>query len=176
MHRYQSGLAMKACRWRRRDRIMKIAIDDPAKPDVYALLQEHLKSMFALSPPESVHALDVSALKQDGISFWTIRDGSQLLGCGALKTLSPEHGEIKSMRTAANYRRQGAGRALLEHIIQVAKSRGLMRLSLETGTAQSFIPAQRLYASAGFLACGPFGDYKVDPHSVFMTLDLSSYS
>ena len=83
MLRYQSGLAIKACQWRRRDRIMKIAIDDPAKPDVYALLQEHLKSMFALSPPESVHALDVSALKQDGISFWTIRDGSQLLGCGA---------------------------------------------------------------------------------------------
>ncbi|MFN5267715.1 MAG: GNAT family N-acetyltransferase, partial [Burkholderiales bacterium] len=92
---------------------MNIAIDDPAKPDVYALLQEHLKSMFALSPPESVHALDVSALKQDGISFWTIRDGSQLLGCGALKTLSAEHGEIKSMRTATNYRRRGAGRALL---------------------------------------------------------------
>lgn len=153
---------------------MHIEIDDPARPDVYALLEEHLRNMHELSPPESVHALDVSGLKRPDITFWSVRTGGVLLGCGALKELDPEHGEIKSMRTPAAARRRGAGRALLNHILGEARRRGYKRLSLETGTAEAFGPAHGLYQSVGFEHCGPFGDYQPDPHSVFMTLELSS--
>ena len=152
--------------------IMQVQVDDPARPDVYALLEEHLRNMHELSPPESVHALDVSRLKSADITFWSVRDGEELLGCGALKQLTPTHGEIKSMRTPALLRRRGAGRAVLLHILAEAQRRGYERLSLETGTAESFTAAHRLYESVGFVPCGPFGDYKADPHSVFMTLEL----
>ena len=151
---------------------MRIDIDDPARADVFALLEEHLRSMHELSPPESVHALDVSRLKSPNITFWSVREGDRLLGCGALKELAPDHGEIKSMRTPAALRRQGAGRAVLNHILDEARRRGYERLSLETGPAETFSAAHQLYASAGFRPCGPFGDYQLDPYSVFMTLDL----
>jgi putative acetyltransferase len=151
---------------------MRIELDDPARPDVLALLEEHLRSMHELSPPESVHALDVRSLKRPGISFWTVRDGNTLLGCGALKELDPEHGEVKSMRTPAALRRRGAGRAVLSHILQEARARGYRRLSLETGSMDAFAPAQELYESFGFSYCRPFADYKPDPNSVFMTLEL----
>lgn len=151
---------------------MRIEIDDPARADVYALLEEHLRNMYELSPPESVHALDVSGLKRPEITFWSVREGNDLLGCGALKELEPGHGEIKSMRTPTAMRRRGAGRALLNHILAEARRRGYIRLSLETGTAQPFSAAHQLYESVGFRRCGPFGDYKLDPFSVFMTLEL----
>ncbi len=151
---------------------MHIERDDPARADVFALLDEHLRQMHELSPPESVHALDVQKLKSPDISFWTVRSGPLLLGCGALKQLDPRHGEIKSMRTPQALRRHGAGRAVLAHIVAVARSRGYLRLSLETGSAEAFGPARRLYQSFGFDYCGPFGDYVADPHSVFMTLSL----
>ncbi len=151
---------------------LQIEMDDPARPDVLALLEEHLRNMHELSPPESVHALDVSRLKTPDITFWTVREGGLLLGCGALRQLSPEHGEIKSMRTPAALRRRGAGRAVLEHILVEAKRRAYARLSLETGTPAAFDAARRLYESVGFRECGPFGDYRLDPYSVFMTLDL----
>ncbi len=155
--------------------MMHIQIDDPARPDVLALLEEHLRDMHALSPPESVHALDVSALQRADITFWTARaaDG-RLLGCGALKLLGAGHGEIKSMRTPQALRRRGAGRAMLAHILRMARQRGCARLSLETGSHAAFAPAQALYASVGFRHCGPFGDYVDDPHSVFMTLVLDN--
>jgi putative acetyltransferase len=151
---------------------MQIETDDPARADVLALLEEHLRDMYAQSPPESVHALDVSRLKEPDITFWTVRDGAHLLGCGALKELDPRHGEIKSMRTPASQRRRGAGRAMLAHIILTARARGYTRLSLETGPAGPFTAALRLYESAGFTVCGPFADYRLDPFSVFMTLEL----
>lgn len=151
---------------------LRIELDDPAKPDVYALLEEHLRNMHELSPPESVHALDVSRLKQRDVTFWSAREGEALVGCGALKELSPEHGEVKSMRTPQARRRRGAGRAMLVHIVQEARRRGYKRLSLETGTAEAFKPAWNLYQSAGFTFCGPFADYRQDPHSAFMTLAL----
>ncbi len=151
---------------------MRIELDDPARPDVFSLLEEHLRSMYELSPPESVHALDVSRLKSPDITFWTVRDGNTLLGCGALKELHPEHGEVKSMRTPAALRRRGAGRAVLSQILQEARARGYRRLSLETGSMPAFEPAQRLYESFGFTYCGPFADYRQDPNSVFMTLEL----
>ena len=152
---------------------MKIEIDDLTRPAIHALLNEHLRSMHALSPPESVHALDLDSLRRPEITFWTAWDGPALLGCGALKELSRTHGEVKSMRTPEAQRRTGAGRALLRHIIATAKSRGYDRLSLETGSMTAFMPARRLYESAGFTETGPFGAYVEDPNSVFMTLALS---
>lgn len=151
---------------------MEIAIDDPARPDVRALLEEHLRNMREISPPESVHALDIAGLQKPDITFWTVRDGDTLLGCGALRELDPTHGEIKSMRTPDAQRRRGAGRAVLQHILQAARSRGYRRLSLETGAMEAFAPARRLYESFGFTECAPFGDYTPDPNSVFMTLTL----
>ncbi|MFO0460218.1 MAG: GNAT family N-acetyltransferase [Burkholderiales bacterium] len=152
---------------------MRIDIDDPAAPDVSALLEEHLRDMHAQSPRESVHALDVSGLKVPSITFWTVRDADGLLlGCGALKQLDATHGEVKSMRTPTAQRRRGAGRAMLAHIVDEARRRGYGRLSLETGPQPAFAPARRLYARAGFVRCAPFGDYREDPYSVFMTLAL----
>ncbi len=151
---------------------MQIELDDPTRPDVQALLEEHLRQMHELSPRESVHALDAQRLKSPEVSFWTVRDGPTLLGCGALKELDREHGEVKSMRTPQRLRRRGAGRAVLAHIVAEARARGYRRLSLETGSMSAFVPAQRLYESFGFTYCEPFADYKPDPHSVFMTLRL----
>ncbi len=151
---------------------MKIELDDLSRPAIHALLAEHLHSMHALSPPESVHALDLEKLRRPAITFWSAWEGSLLLGCGALKELDRKHGEVKSMRTPAALRRRGAGRAILAHIIAVARSRAYERLSLETGSMEEFKPAQRLYESFGFTYCGPFGEYVEDPHSVFMSLRL----
>jgi len=149
-----------------------IEVDDLSRPAVHALLNEHLQNMYELSPPESVHALDLGKLRSPDITFWTAWEGAELVGCGALKELDRTHGELKSMRTPQARRRIGAGRALLDHLIAVARSRGYRRLSLETGALPAFVPAQRLYASAGFTFCGPFGDYREDPNSCFMSLQL----
>jgi putative acetyltransferase len=151
---------------------MKIEIDDLSHPAIHALLEEHMRNMHALGPPESVHALDLDKLRRPGITFWSAWEGEVLMGCGALMELDPRHGEVKSMRTPEARRRTGAGRALLMHIIEVARARGYERLSLETGSVAAFAPAHRLYESAGFSRTGPFGDYAADPNSVFMTLVL----
>jgi len=152
---------------------MRIVIDDLGHPAIHALLDEHLQNMYQLSPPESIHALNLEKLRAPEITFWTAWENGVLLGCGALKELTPTHGEIKSMRTPLAHRRKGAGRAILAHIIEVAKERAYERLSLETGRAEAFKAAHSLYESAGFSYCGPFGDYKEDPNSVFMTLRLA---
>jgi putative acetyltransferase len=151
---------------------MDIRLDDLAGPEIRALLQEHLQNMRRISPPESIHALDLTALRQPEITFWTVWSGSELLGCGALKELDPTHGEVKSMRTASAHRRQGVARAMLGHLLGVAVSRGYQRLSLETGSQSAFEPARRLYESFGFSRCPPFEGYTEDPHSVFMTKRL----
>jgi putative acetyltransferase len=151
---------------------MLIEVDDLSRPAVHALLNEHLQSMHELSPPESVHALDLEKLRQPGITFWTAWEGQVLLGCGALKQLDAKHAEVKSMRTPHAHRRKGVGQAMLAHIIHVARSRSYQRLSLETGSMDAFKPAQRLYESFGFSYCGPFNGYRQDPNSVFMTLRL----
>lgn len=151
---------------------MHIELDDLRRPALHALLAEHLAQMRATSPPESVHALDLDRLRAPGITVWSIWEGDTLLGCGALKQLDAQHGEIKSMRTAQDQRRRGAGRAMLDHLISEARRRGYRRLSLETGTQPAFEAARTLYRSAGFIACPPFGDYREDPHSAFMTLAL----
>jgi len=151
---------------------MEIRTDDLAGPEIRELLAEHLRSMYELSPPESVHALDLAALRGSDITFWTAWSNSELLGCGALKELSPAHGEIKSMRTRSARRRQGVARAMLQHIIVEARARSYARLSLETGSMEAFEPARRLYEAFGFGYCPPFADYIEDPNSSFMTLEL----
>jgi putative acetyltransferase len=151
---------------------MRIELDDLTRQEVHDLLREHLANMYELSPPESVHALDLAKLRAPDITFWTVWEDSLLLGCGALKELAPTHGEVKSMRTPKALRRRGAGRAILAHIVAEARSRGYRRLSLETGSHQAFEAAQKLYQSFGFTYCGPFGGYKADPNSIFMSLEL----
>jgi putative acetyltransferase len=158
---------------------VNIATDSPVRDDVRRLLDEHLTDMFATSPAESVHALDHSALLAPEITFWTVRDDDgTLLGCGALKELDPgqgdTHGEIKSMRTAAHARGRGVASELLTTVLAEARRRRYSRVSLETGSQDYFAPARRLYARHGFTGCGPFGDYTLDPHSVFMTLELTA--
>lgn len=155
---------------------MQIKIDDLQHPAIHALLNEHLQNMYELSPPESVHALDLEKLRAPEITLWTAWENDLLVGCGALKELDLKHGEIKSMRTPSAHRRKGVGRFILAHIIEVARRRAYERLSLETGSEDAFKPAQKLYESFGFTYCGPFGDYKEDPNSVFMTLVLKQPS
>ena len=151
---------------------MDIRIDDLTHPDVRALVREHLGAMAQHSPPESVHALDLDALRQPGITFWSAWRDAELMGCGALKELDACHGEVKSMRTASRHLRQGVAATLLHHILEEARRRSYRRLSLETGAAEAFAPARQLYNRFGFRPCGPFAGYVVDRHSVFMTLEL----
>ncbi len=151
---------------------MDIRRDDLSGPEIRELLEEHLRNMRSISPPESVHALDLEGLRRPEVTFWTVWSGKDLLGCGALKELDARHGEIKSMRTALRARRSGVARAVLEHIIAVARNRRYARLSLETGSQHEFEPARRLYEGFGFDYCPPFEGYAEDPHSVFMTLVL----
>ena len=151
---------------------MRIEIDDVSRPPVLALLEEHLRNMYEITPPEHVFAFDAAKLRQPDVVLWTAWDVDELLGCAALKELSPTQGEVKSMRTPARLRRRGAGRALLNHILQVSRERGYRELFLETGNHQAFVPAQTLYRSIGFRECGPFGGYQENGNSVFMSLQL----
>lgn len=151
---------------------MRIRLDDLRGTEIAALLQEHLRDMHATSPRESVHALDLDALRRPDISFWTLWDSSKLAGCGALRQLDAGHGEIKSMRTSNDYRRKGVASQLLQHITDETARRGCHRLSVETGSMACFAPARALYERFGFVYCEPFGDYIPDPNSMFMTLSL----
>ncbi|RKF15968.1 GNAT family N-acetyltransferase [Alginatibacterium sediminis] len=130
--------------------------------------------MQATSPPESKHALDLDSLKVPEVKFWTIWDGETLAGCAAYKELDEDHAEIKSMRTASDYRGKGVASKLLNFLIKDAQSSGYKRLSLETGSMDYFKPARELYSKHGFHFCQPFADYEKDPNSQFMALELSS--
>jgi putative acetyltransferase len=149
-----------------------VKLDDLTGPEIIELLADHMRDMHVHSPPESVHALDLDGLRKPDITFWSVWSDNTLVGCGALKELDKKHGEIKSMRTAAEFRGRGAGKLMLRHLIAEAEKRGYKRLSLETGSMAAFEPARRLYASHGFELCGPFADYILDPNSVFMTIEL----
>ena len=148
---------------------MDIRVDDLTHPAVLDLIRFHLEGTSSVSPPESTHALGVEALRQPQITVWTAWIDGDLAGCGALKETGPTHGEVKSMRTAPSHLRQGVAAALLRRILAEAELRGYRQVSLETGAMAAFEPARRLYARFGFAACGPFGDYRPDPNSVFMT-------
>ncbi len=154
------------------DAAPEIRPDDPTSADVAPLLERHLRMMWDTSPPESVHALDAGELAQPGVQFFTLRAGGQVLGMGAVKQLSGPEGEIKSMHILAEARGRGLARAMVDHLIGVARAAGWERLNLETGTEPAFAPARALYARAGFVECGPFEDYVLDPNSMFMTLAL----
>ncbi|GLX78324.1 putative N-acetyltransferase YsnE [Thalassotalea insulae] len=155
---------------------MEIRLGQLEHPAVIALLTQHHQEMLRHSPPESVHALDLSALAAPDITFLSSWHQQELAGCGALKQLNPWHGEIKSMRTANKFLRTGVAQTLLKHIIAEAESRGYQRLSLETGTLAAFAPAQKLYQAFGFDYCPPFADYQEDPYSTFMTKELTPNS
>ena len=150
----------------------EITPDDPRADDVRELLERHLAFAHANTPPEDVHALDVDRLLDPAVTFFSFRRDGELLGVGALKQLDRHHAELKSMHTAQAARGRGVGRAMLGHLIGVARERGCRRVSLETGSMDAFAPARSLYASAGFTPCGPFGDYSPSRSSTFMTLSL----
>src|SRR5262245_13880718 len=151
---------------------MQIRIDDLRGPEIAVLLANHVAFCRATSPPESTHVLDLDALRAPEITFWSAWDGASLLGCAALKKLDSAHGEVKSMHTAMRQRGRGVGLALLRHLVDEARVRGYRQLSLETGSMEEFAPARALYARFGFVICPPFGNYHLDPNSVFMTLEL----
>jgi putative acetyltransferase len=152
--------------------VVRITPGDLDDPRVADLLRMHLTGARAQTAPGSAHALDLDGLRSPDVSFWTMWDGDELVGMGALRRLSPDHGEVKSMHTVQAARRRGAGSAMLRHIIAAARAGGLTRLSLETGSWDYFRPAVALYARHGFTECPPFSGYRADPNSVFMTLDL----
>lgn len=148
---------------------MEIREDDLADARIHQFLRDHLDEMHSITPPESVHALDLDGLRQADITFWAAWEADELVGCGALKVLSSDSGEIKSMRILPAWRGKGLGSRILEHIINEARRRNLRRLSLETGALPEFTPARALYRRYGFEYSGPFGEYTEDPNSVFMT-------
>ena len=152
--------------------LVHIELDDLSRPGIAELLKEHMTQMFLVTPPESVHALPIEGLRSPDITFWSVWENGELLGCGALKELDPQHGEIKSMRTASAHLRKGVARAVVHHIIAEAKRRGYRRLSLETGSMAAFEPARQLYAACGFSYCEAFGDYLNDLNSMFMTMEF----
>ena len=150
----------------------EITVDDPRATDVRELLGRHLAFARAVTPPQDVHALDIDGLLDPAVTFYSLRLGGELLGVGALKQLDPHHAELKSMHTAEALRGRGIGRAMLDHLLAVARERGCRRVSLETGSMDAFAPARSLYATAGFRPSGPFGDYRPSHNSTFMTLAL----
>src|SRR5262245_39772435 len=146
--------------------------DDLTGDPTRKLIERHLRGMYESSPPESVHAFSVDKLRDPKVTFWSAWIAEEIAGCGALKRLDRERCEIKSMRVADRFLGQGIGRAILQHLLAQARQKGFSSVWLETGSTESFIPALRLYKSAGFVRCGPFDDYVDDPFSVFMKLEL----
>jgi putative acetyltransferase len=151
----------------------QIGVDDPRRSDVQALLMRHREFALGQTPPEHSYALDADGLLDPAVTFFSFRAGDSLLGIGAIKRLDPRHAEIKSMHTAEAARGRGIGRAILTHLLDVARSEGLRQVSLETGTTPGFAPARALYCSAGFVACGPFSDYQPSQDNYFMTIELT---
>ena len=152
--------------------VVDIVVDDLSSPQIARFLAEHVQDMLSSTPPESKHALDLDGLRQPGITFWSVMDRGTVVGCGALKKLDAGHAEVKSMRTAPARQRSGIASMMLEHIIAEARRMGFTRLSLETGSAEAFRPARKLYEKFGFEYCEPFADYRPDPRSVFLTRTL----
>tara|TARA_R110002096_G_scaffold64920_3_gene158061 strand:- start:51868 stop:52419 length:552 start_codon:yes stop_codon:yes gene_type:complete len=155
-------------------RVLRIVQDDLSGPEIAALLSEHVRSMFAISPVDSAHTLSLDALRSPQITMWSAWQGAELLACGALQELDELSGEIKSMCTASAHRGHGYGSAILQHIIAVARERHYCKLYLETGSSPEFKPAHALYRKAGFTYCGPFANYREDPFSRFMVLQLQT--
>jgi putative acetyltransferase len=156
--------------------MLVVATDDPRVDDVRALLQQHLTFAHEVTPPAGVHALDVDGLLDPAVTFFSARLDGELLGVGALKRLDESHAELKSMHTVEGARRQGVGRAIVEHLLSVATDRHFQRVSLETGVMEPFAPARAFYTKLGFRPCAPFGEYVGSPTSACMTIELGSGS
>jgi putative acetyltransferase len=152
---------------------LRIVVDDLEGAEIRALLQLHAEGMLSNSPSDACHFLDLSGLQRPDVTVWSIWSGDRLAGCGALRELAPDHGEVKSMRTAPDHLRRGVGGHVLTHIVATARERSYRRLSLETGTGESFEAAVHLYERFGFEPCGPFGDYLDNGFSRFFALDLN---
>lgn len=146
--------------------------DDLSGAEIQSLLKMHLADAYANSPPGSVHALDLEGLRDPNVTFWSVWQGKELMGCGALKELDAQHGEIKSMRTHTDHLRKGVGAKVLEHLIEQGRQRNYTRLSLETGSNEPYAPARKLYERFGFVECSPFADYDIDDFSFYMTLEI----
>jgi putative acetyltransferase len=151
---------------------IELRVDDLSGDQTRELIERHLRGMHAASPPESIHAFDIDALKGSDVTFWSAWTGDEIAGCGALKRLDDRRVEIKSMRVADKFLGRGIGRAILQHLLAEARRMGVASVWLETGSNEPFFPALRLYESAGFVRCGPFDHYVEDPFSVFMMLKL----
>ena len=152
---------------------MHVLPGDLGDPRVLELLREHLAGMHASSPPGSVYALDLAGLQDPAVSFFTVWDGDDLLGCGALKHVDPATAELKSMRTTARHLRRGAGAFLLAHLLELARARGHARVCLETGSGPAFEPALALYRKFGFVPCAAFGGYVATEFNQFFERVLS---
>ena len=155
---------------------VQIDEDDPRKPDVRSLLERHLEFALGQTPPEHSFALDSDGLLDPAITFFSYRVRGSVLGIGAIKPLGPDHAEIKSMHTAEAARGRGIGRAMLIHLLKVARAGGFRQVSLETGTTAAFAPARMLYRSAGFVRCGPFAGHRPSYDNLFMTLEFARSS
>ncbi len=151
---------------------MNIVVDDLSGPRIAEFLREHVQEMRSITPLESKHALDLDGLRAPGVTFWSVMDGDAVVGCAAIMRLDVDHAELKSMRTASGRKRSGIASLLMEHVLTEATRMGFTRLSLETGAGDFFLPARKLYEKFGFGYCEPFGDYRPDPNSVFMTRTL----
>jgi putative acetyltransferase len=152
---------------------VEIVVDDLSGPEIAAFLEAHVEEMKSVTPPESKHALDLDGLRVPEVTFWTMVDGGEIVGCGAIKLLGDGEAEIKSMRVAPGRRGRGIGSAMLRHILDESRRMGIARLYLETGSFEFFEAARRLYLGHGFELCGPFGDYAEDENNVFMTKSLA---
>jgi putative acetyltransferase len=152
---------------------VEIVVDDLSGPEIAAFLEEHIEEMKSVTPPGSKHALDLDGLRAPDVTFWTMLEDGEIVGCGALKLLGGDEAEIKSMRVAEAHRGRGLASAILQHILAEARRRGIARVFLETGSFEFFAPARRLYLKHGFELCPPFADYEEDPNSVFMTKTLA---
>ncbi len=151
---------------------MKIMLDDLKGVEIKEFLKDHLLEVSRYLPPESIHVIDIASLQKPNITFWSIWDEANIVGCGALKELDPKHAEIKSMRIASTHRKKGVASRLLKHIINEARKRNYAQISVETGSMDAFFPARRLYMKHGFQDSEPFGEYIEDPNSIFMTMYL----
>ena len=139
-------------------------------PEVNKLLVKHFKELKSVSPTDSCHVLDIAGLKNPNIKFWSLWEEDQIIGCGALKFLDKEHGELKSIRVNDAFRRKSYGIKVIQHLIFEAKKLNIIKLSLETGAGIFFAPARKLFEKSGFKPCEPFGEYKKNPDSCYMSL------
>ena len=141
-------------------------------PEVNELLTKHFIELRSVSPEGSTHVLDIPGLKEKGIKFWSLWNNNELIGCGALKFLTNEHGEFKSIRVSDKFRGKGYGSKIIEHLIFKAKSLEVKKISVETGAGNFFSPARKLFNKFGFKKCDPFAHYQDDPNSCYFSLDI----